>query len=71
VEEHVLAGRKAAATFTIRPAERQDAGDVLRLIRALAAYEKLEHMAAGTEAMLSAALFGPRPACEALVAERG
>jgi GNAT superfamily N-acetyltransferase len=71
VEEHVLAGRKAAAAFTIRPAERQDAGDVLRLIRALAAYEKLEHMAAGTEAMLSAALFGPRPACEALVAERG
>ena len=70
MEEHVLAGKKAAGAFTIRPAERPDAGDVLRLIRALAAYEKLEHMAVGTEEALAAALFGPRPACEALVAER-
>lgn len=58
-------------TFAIRPAERADAPEVLRLIGELARYEKLEHMAAGTESQLAAALFGPRPAAEALVAERG
>src|SRR5205085_5834105 len=31
----------------------------------------LEHLAAGTEALLAEALFGKRPTCEALVAERG
>ena len=58
-------------TFSIRPAGRADAGEVVRLIRELARYEKLEHMAVGTEESLAAALFGPRPACEALIAERG
>src|SRR5205085_11574957 len=42
----------------------------LRLIGELAEYEKLSDMAVGTEESLAAALFGPRPACEALVAER-
>ncbi len=60
MEEHVL----------IRAARREDAGEVLRLIGELARYEKLEHMAVGTEEALAAALFGPRPSCEALVAER-
>jgi len=58
-------------SFTIRAARREDAGEVLRLIGELARYEKLEHMAVGTEDGLAAALFGPRPSCEALVAERG
>ena len=60
MEEHVL----------IRAARREDAGEVLRLIGELARYEKLEHMAVGTEEALAASLFGPRPSCEALVAER-
>ena len=68
MEEHVL-GRPV--DFAIRAARREDAGEVLRLIAGLARYEKLEHMAVGTEEQLAAALFGPRPSCEALVAERG
>jgi len=44
--------------------------DLLRLIRGLAEYEKLAHMAVGTQPLLEASLFGPRPAAEALIAER-
>jgi GNAT superfamily N-acetyltransferase len=44
--------------------------ELLRLIRGLAEYEKLAHMAVGTEAQLKDALFGARPAAEALMAER-
>jgi len=58
-------------TFAIRAAGRADTAEVLRLIGELARYEKLEHMAVGTEGELAAALFGPRPSCEALIAERG
>jgi len=58
-------------TFTIRPAQRADSPELLRLIGELAKYEKLADMATGTEAMLAAALFGARPAAEALMAERG
>ena len=47
--------------FLIRPAQAGDVNEILRLIRALAVYEKLEHMAAGTEPALREALFGPRP----------
>ena len=57
--------------FTLRAARSEDAGELLRLIGELARYEKLEHMAVGTEAGLRDALFGARPAAEALVAERG
>ena len=57
--------------FTIRPAARGDEAELLRLIEGLARYEKLESMCVGTEPMVAAALFGPRPAAEALVAERG
>ena len=60
-----------ADEFTIRAAVRADAPEILRLIEGLARYEKLEHMAVGTVPQLEASLFGPRPACEALVAERG
>jgi GNAT superfamily N-acetyltransferase len=57
--------------FQIRPATRADVGELLRLIRELAIYEKLEHMAVGTPEALERHLFGERPACEALVAEVG
>jgi len=56
--------------FVIRPATPADCGEVLRLIRQLAVYEKLEHMAVGTEEKLRDCLFGTRPAAEALIAER-
>lgn len=59
------------ADFTIRPVTPADCGEVLRLIRELAIYEKLEDQMVGTEAQLREALFGARPSCEALIAERG
>jgi GNAT superfamily N-acetyltransferase len=57
--------------FLIRPAAAADVPELLRLIGELAEYEKLAHMAVGTEPMLRDAMFGPRPVCEALIAERG
>ena len=57
--------------FLIRAAAPGDVGELLRLIGELAEYEKLSHMAVGTPPMLHEALFGARPSCEALVAERG
>jgi GNAT superfamily N-acetyltransferase len=57
--------------FTIRAAVRGDAAEILRLIAALAEYEKLSDMLVGTEAMLERQLFGERPAAECLIAERG
>ena len=57
--------------FTIRAATRGDVAEILRLIGALAEYEKLSDMLVGTEAMLAHQLFGKRPAAECLVAERG
>lgn len=68
MEERVL--KSAGAPFAIRPALASDAEALLRLVRALAEYEKLAQMAVGTPAMLRSALFGPHPAAEALVAER-
>lgn len=55
----------------LRPATPADVPALLALIHALAVYEKLEHMAVGTEEALAEALFGERPACEAIIAERG
>ena len=57
--------------YTLRAAAPRDAPEILRLIRELAIYEKLEDQMVGTEPQLRAALFGPRPACEVLMAERG
>ena len=57
--------------FLIRPATPADIGEVMRLVRALADYEKLSHMVTGTEAMMREALFGARPVAEALLVERG
>lgn len=55
--------------FLIRAASRADIPELLRLIRELAIYERLEHQAVGTAPQLEAALFGERPACEALIAD--
>ena len=57
--------------FTIRPAVANDTPEILRLIGALAEYEKLADMAVGTDARLRESLFGKRPAAEALIVERG
>ena len=59
------------ADFTIGAATRGDVPEILRLISALAEYEKLSGMLVGTEAMLAEQLFGARPAAECLVAEQG
>lgn len=54
----------------IRSAAAADVPDILRLIKALAEYEKLSHEVVATEAALAQALFGPRPAAEVLLAEQ-
>ncbi|MEO5676798.1 MAG: GNAT family N-acetyltransferase [Usitatibacter sp.] len=55
----------------IRAAAPADARELVRLIKALAEYEKLADMAVGTEEALRESLFGARPAAEALIAEVG
>ncbi len=56
-------------TLTIRPAIAGEAGLVLRFIRELAAYEKLEHEVKATEADLERDLFGDTPRVFAEIAE--
>ena len=70
MEEQFLKAQ-AMPEFTIRSATPADAVEIARLIRELAEYEKLAHMAVGTPQMVSEALFGARPAAEAMMAERG
>jgi GNAT superfamily N-acetyltransferase len=55
---------------TVRPAHPEDVGLLLELFGELAEYEHLEHELKATEARLGEALFGKRPAAEALIAER-
>ena len=57
--------------FLLRPAAPADCAEIDRLVHELAVYEKLAHQKAGTAADLERALFGPRPAAEAILAERG
>jgi len=54
--------------ITIRPATRHDLPEVLSFIRELAAYERLAEQVQATEADLAAALFGPRPYAEVVLA---
>jgi GNAT superfamily N-acetyltransferase len=56
---------------TVRPARREDVRAIVDLIRELAVYEKLEHLATATPEALEPQLFGERPACECLVGEQG
>jgi len=53
----------------IRPATPADVPAILGFVRELAAYEREPDAVAATEAMLAAALFGERPAAEAVIAE--
>lgn len=56
--------------LTVRPARAEDVALLLALFGELAEYEHLEHELKATEAQLREALFGARPAAEALIAER-
>lgn len=53
----------------IRPAEPRDVPAIVRLIRALAEYERLSHAVVLDEAKLREHLFGARPYAEVLIAE--
>jgi GNAT superfamily N-acetyltransferase len=57
--------------FRIDTATETDVPALLRMIRSFAEYERLSHMVAATEEGLRAALFGPRPAVEAIIAHAG
>ena len=52
----------------IRNATPEDVLEIVRLIRALADYEKLSHEVLATEEQLRESLFGPRPAAETVLA---
>jgi GNAT superfamily N-acetyltransferase len=52
----------------IRQAERDDVALLLTMIRGLAEYERAADQVDGTEQELEAALFGPEPAAEAVLA---
>ena len=55
--------------ISLRPAAREDVPVVVRLIRALAEYERLSQECSADEAALATHLFGPRPYAEVLIAE--
>lgn len=55
----------------IRPARPEDCEALLRLVRALAGYEKLSHLATGTVEQLREELFGATPVIEAVIAWDG
>ena len=57
--------------YHIATARPDDTGELLRLVRGLAAYEKLSHLVVATEEDFLEALFGDRPVVEALLARRG
>ena len=54
----------------VRFATREDVPVIVALIRELAVYERLEHLATATPERLEPQLFGDRPACECLIAEQ-
>ena len=56
--------------FVLRAATPDDAEAIVRLIHALADYERLSHMVRITPQLLREQLFGARPAAEAVVAAR-
>ena len=58
------------ASHAIRFATRADVSVIVELIRDLAVYERLEHLATATPARLEAELFGDRPSCECLIGEQ-
>ena len=61
----------AVDLFHLREARLEDVADILRLVRALAEYERLLHEVTATEADFSRALFGPAPRGHAVLAWTG
>jgi GNAT superfamily N-acetyltransferase len=55
--------------MNVRPAVRHDVPTILRFVRELATYEREPDAVVATEPMLHEALFGARPAAEALIVE--
>jgi GNAT superfamily N-acetyltransferase len=55
--------------ISVRPAVAADVPQVLRFIRALGEYERLQSEVVATEAALLATLFGERPCAEVALAE--
>lgn len=64
-----MAAMAGAGKMTVRPATAQDAGLLLELFEALADYEQLGDELHATEPQIVEALFGERPAAQALIAE--
>lgn len=64
-----MAGMTKPSDFSLRPATVADMPAVASLIRELAEFEELAHLAVATPERLALHLFGPRPAAEAVVAE--
>lgn len=60
----------AHGALHVRPAELRDVPVLLELFAELAEYEHLTHELRASEQGLADALFGPKPAAEALIAER-
>lgn len=58
-------------SITLRPAEPADTATILGFVRELAAFEREPDAVVATEPMLAEALFGERPAAEAVIAEHG
>jgi GNAT superfamily N-acetyltransferase len=59
----------AAAAPTVRPARPEDVPAIVGLIRELAAFEQLEHLAQATPETLHPHLFGEQAVAECLVAD--
>jgi GNAT superfamily N-acetyltransferase len=59
------------ADIAVLPARVEDAAVILQLVTALGEYEKLAHEFVATEDGIRDALFGPRPAAEAIIAWAG
>jgi GNAT superfamily N-acetyltransferase len=57
-----------ASPARVVPATVHDVPEILRMIRALSVYEKLEHQVVATEAGLRESLFGARPVAEVVFA---
>jgi GNAT superfamily N-acetyltransferase len=61
----------ASSDLRIDPATEGDLPLILQLIRALAAYERLEHAVVATEHDLRESLFGSKPSAEVVLARVG
>jgi GNAT superfamily N-acetyltransferase len=65
-----MAASATAGQTTVRPATARDARLLLELFGELADYERLREELHATEAQIVEALFGERPAAQALIAEQ-